>query len=180
VRGLCVNLGAGSQVLVGRGCFAILPGCESFRKHPSGCSPECPDCLTDAASSRGFGVGARCFAGGTWRVVAGDGARDLCRQPQPPGIGGHFIVCGNGRVGDGLRCGLSGPGWPGRAGGGLRGGVLHFGGMESVCGRPGPGTWLVVRITEVSGWSWWRVVSGRADWLEGLGGERSFGLRRPG
>jgi hypothetical protein len=50
----------------------------------------------------------------------------------------------------------------------------------SVCGRPGPGTWLVVRIAEVPGWSWWRVVSGRAGWLEGLGGERSFGLRRPG
>jgi len=71
--------------------------------------------------------------------------------------------------------GVARPGW----GGDLRGGVLHLGAW-SVCGRPGPGTWWVVRIAEVPGWSWWRVVSGRAGWLEGLGGERSFGLRRPG
>lgn len=54
-----------------------------------------------------------------WRDLAG------CRggwclgfvQATPAsGIWGHFIVCGNGGVGEGLRYGLSGPGWPGRAG----------------------------------------------------------------
>jgi hypothetical protein len=166
-------------MLMGRGRAAILPGCESFRKHPSACSPECPDCLTGAASSRGFRVGARCFAGGTWRVVAGDGARDLCRQPQPPGFGVTLLCAGTAVLARGCGVVSRARGGPARPGGDLRGGVLHLGAW-SVCGRPGPGTWLVVRITEVSGWSWWRVVSGRADWLEGLGGERSFGLRRPG